>query len=305
MSFWPNGSSTRPAISSPFGKRKVLTPGMSAFHEGIDSYGYAVNYAVTGGTVIFAGYNGGAGYEVRWNGDDGREHRDLHHVAGSLRVAKGQRIERGTPLGLQGRTGTATGVHNHHGVRVGGTFVDPMPILTSLPSSSAPAAGGTTPIHNLPKGDSMRQVFSTTGSGYVQTDEGFAGEGSPQIHNLFWRVINSDQSKNPFNNTGMPDQFNPVEINMMDQFLRLMVVSNQVGIKIDDAKLRDALNAALGQTKIRAELSDEEIKRLSAGLQIDTGISNEELAAAFDVAQPRIIKALLKAQGEALAGAAK
>ncbi len=271
MSFWPNGSSTRPAISSPFGPRKVITPGMSAFHEGIDSYGYTVNHAVTGGTVVFAGYNGGAGYEVRWNGDDGREHRDLHHVAGSLRVAKGQRIERGTPLGLQGRTGTATGVHNHHGVRVGGKFVDPMPILTALPSSSAPAGDGTTPLDNTTRKArpmySVIPIVGTGGSFVCSLITGLmTGIQSPYHRSLLFRVRD--------NNDG--DPMLPGEIEIVRGYLvQINPPANVQAAQIDYAKLQALIDAA-------NEDDTEKILGALSAISVKAGATPAEIAAEVD-----------------------
>ena len=43
----------------------------------------------------------------------------------SPKVSDGTHVVAGTPLGLEGRTGTATGCHVHFEVRVNGVAVDP------------------------------------------------------------------------------------------------------------------------------------------------------------------------------------
>ena len=40
-------------------------------------------------------------------------------------VADGQRIKKGTPIGIVGKTGRVTGPHLHWGVSLFGTYLDP------------------------------------------------------------------------------------------------------------------------------------------------------------------------------------
>jgi len=37
---YPNGTKTKPTVSSPFGPRKVTIPGASSNHQGVDFVGF-------------------------------------------------------------------------------------------------------------------------------------------------------------------------------------------------------------------------------------------------------------------------
>lgn len=145
---WPNGSKTRPNISSPFGPRKSPTAGASSQHRGTDFTGYATVRAIAPGTVVAvgtpAGWSGG-GTQV-WVQHEGFLTRSLHLVQGSPVVKVGQRVSEGQALGAMGKTGTATGVHHHLEVVVGGTQVDPVPFITSR--ISGPASGFSQEVAN-------------------------------------------------------------------------------------------------------------------------------------------------------------
>jgi murein DD-endopeptidase MepM/ murein hydrolase activator NlpD len=67
--------------------------------------------AAGAGIVVRAGWMHGYGYEVTIDHGDGRMTR-YSHLARTL-VLEGTQVVKGMPLGLAGRTGTATGVHLH------------------------------------------------------------------------------------------------------------------------------------------------------------------------------------------------
>jgi len=161
-------------------------------------------------------------------------------------------------------------------------------VETLAPSAAAPAASTPpTPITTKArKKNKMYLVWDTIGSGYLVTDDGFCGLASPQIYNLFYRLINSDQSHSPFGGTGTPDTFNKAETDMMNSTLKLMALSNRTGVAIDVPKLASALSDALG-TKFDH----------TSTAVVDPTV----LAAAFDIAVPRIAKAVNDVAAQRLA----
>lgn len=119
MALWPNGSTTIPRVSSEYGPRKAPIAGASTFHRGIDLVGFAINKSPVNGVVIFAAYNGGAGNHIRIREDGTGDTFDIMHNARFL-VSLGQRVTAGQDVGVQGMTGTATGVHCHFETHPGG-----------------------------------------------------------------------------------------------------------------------------------------------------------------------------------------
>ena len=119
---------TNGQISSYFGYRNVSVG--SSYHQGLDiwgSYGQAI-WAADGGEVTFAGWNnGGYGYLVVIRHDNGEETYYAH--CSSVAVSVGERVFQGQTIAYMGATGTASGVHVHFEVRVGGTPVDPLSCL--------------------------------------------------------------------------------------------------------------------------------------------------------------------------------
>lgn len=115
---WPNGSLDVPPVTEEFGWRTWTTP--ERMHWGIDLVGFDYVRSPVAGVVIFAGYNGGAGNEVRIRAADGSGDvfRLLHHRA--LWVVTGQTIDQGTVVGLMGSTGDSTGPHSHFETIPGG-----------------------------------------------------------------------------------------------------------------------------------------------------------------------------------------
>ena len=121
-------------ISSPFGPRKSMNTSKgktSSFHDGVDYATYNVKlaqYPVTDGVVLSCGTDwafGGAKYV--WVKYDSLGVKMLHYHLDSICVKKGQAVNKNTVLGYTGRTGRATGIHLHLGLKLlsGGGYIDP------------------------------------------------------------------------------------------------------------------------------------------------------------------------------------
>lgn len=137
---WPSSDHTV-TDQGDFGPRGCR--GCSSFHEGDDFNpgGGAPISVVADGTVIDAHCEGGGlGCQV-WvqhtiNGEPTVTVYG-HMQFGSLRVATGQEIDRGTVLGACGDTGASTGNHLHFEVHVGGVKVNPLPWLQAHVNDTA------------------------------------------------------------------------------------------------------------------------------------------------------------------------
>lgn len=121
---WPCPSSH--SISSYFGNRESPTAGASSYHQGIDiraSYGSAI-VAAASGTVEWANYSSSAGYWIGIYHGNGTYTVYMH--CSSLLVSAGATVSQGQTIALVGSTGYSTGNHLHFGVRINGTYVNPL-----------------------------------------------------------------------------------------------------------------------------------------------------------------------------------
>jgi murein DD-endopeptidase MepM/ murein hydrolase activator NlpD len=99
--------------------------GYRRMHAGIDfkaSHGTPI-YAVTDGTVSFAGRHGGHGNYVRLThgGGLGTGYAHMSRIA----VSNGERVRRGQVIGYVGSTGLSTGPHLHYEMYRNGSTVNP------------------------------------------------------------------------------------------------------------------------------------------------------------------------------------
>lgn len=88
-------------------------------------------YAAGPGTVITAGPMPGWGNTVRIDHGDGLVTLYAHMAWDSQRVAIGDAVTAGTPLGAEGSTGKSTGCHLHFEVQVRGVAIDPEPFMAA------------------------------------------------------------------------------------------------------------------------------------------------------------------------------
>ncbi len=98
-------------------------------HPGLDISALAGTpiLASASGTVTYAGTKVGYGKTVEIDHGFGYKTRYAH--AGSIQVARGERVDRGDLLGEVGKTGLATAPHLHYEVLVEGRQVDPRQYL--------------------------------------------------------------------------------------------------------------------------------------------------------------------------------
>ena len=114
-------------ISSPYGVLSIYQGRVSGFHGGAD-------FAADAGTPVRAAGRGivrlAEALPRRGNTvmiDHGWGVVTAYMHMQEVRVAAGQRVEKGDVVGLVGSTGLATGPHLHWGLRVNGVNVDPLP----------------------------------------------------------------------------------------------------------------------------------------------------------------------------------
>lgn len=118
-------------ITYPFGTRVIF--GKKEHHSGVDLVAIAENggavsdwvCAFDSGEVIEAGYNSRSGYYCKIRHDETLVTLYCHFKKGTLRVKKGDKVEKGAVLGFMGSTGRSTGAHLHLGISLFGEWVDP------------------------------------------------------------------------------------------------------------------------------------------------------------------------------------
>ncbi|MGE3192726.1 MAG: M23 family metallopeptidase [Microbacteriaceae bacterium] len=126
----------RPArgyITSGFGRRVPPVPGASRYHLALDlsgpSYCGSPIYAAHGGTVTYAGPNGGLGNYIQIDHGNGYVTGYAHLQNGGIGVSIGDSVGPGQNIGNAGTTGLSTGCHLHFILRDNGTPIDPLAFL--------------------------------------------------------------------------------------------------------------------------------------------------------------------------------
>ena len=119
-------------VTSKFGYRASLTTSngnTSTFHSGTD---YGTNtkkipqYAIEDGEVLTATKASDGALYV-WVSYPRLGVKFLHYHLDSIKVKAGQKVDKNTILGYTGKTGKATGIHLHLGIKrlSGGGYIDP------------------------------------------------------------------------------------------------------------------------------------------------------------------------------------
>lgn len=109
-------------VTSPFGKRSVIKTSAgntSTTHNGTD-YGTSgkkiPQYAIEDG-YVFAAAKASDGAKYVWVIYPRIKKAFLHYHLDTISVKAGQAVKKGTKLGTTGKTGKATGIHLHLGIR--------------------------------------------------------------------------------------------------------------------------------------------------------------------------------------------
>ena len=127
--WYPTGSFSWPCtgiLTSRFGYRSLLG---STYHSGIDignSYGTSI-YASDGGTVTYSGWMSGYGYLIII--DHGNGYQTYYGHNSSLVASLGQKVHKDQLIARMGSTGRSTGNHCHFGIKLNGTFLNPLNYL--------------------------------------------------------------------------------------------------------------------------------------------------------------------------------
>ena len=125
-------------ITSPYGMRTIN--GVTSMHNGIDLVAKSTNGAScvdyitahTSGTVSSVGYEpDGAGNYVYIEIASNVFMAYFHLANNTIRVKKGDKVNKGQIIGYMGNTGRSTGSHLHFGIKEKGKWIDPTPYLDS------------------------------------------------------------------------------------------------------------------------------------------------------------------------------
>ncbi|MEO0093250.1 MAG: peptidoglycan DD-metalloendopeptidase family protein [candidate division WOR-3 bacterium] len=113
-------------VSSGYGYRRDPFTGRKVMHNGIDIVappGTPI-VATADGRVCFAGIRPGYGKVIEI--DHGYGYITFYGHCQSIRKGYGEKVTRGEVIATVGRSGKTTGYHLHYGVKVSGTWVNPL-----------------------------------------------------------------------------------------------------------------------------------------------------------------------------------
>jgi murein DD-endopeptidase MepM/ murein hydrolase activator NlpD len=135
-----------PRVTSRFSKsRQHPILGYARAHNGVDYHapaGAPVG-SVAPGVVTLAGWTSGGGRTVKVRHPNGYETEYLH--LSSIAVRSGARVGQGDLVGRVGKTGLATGVHLHYGMKRNGRYVNPIVEHRNMPPGE-PVAAALLPV---------------------------------------------------------------------------------------------------------------------------------------------------------------
>lgn len=138
---YPDGTTTRPKVSSPFGPRDPSI-GISSLHAGADLIGFTTIRAIADGIVTRSGWmNNAAGNTVTIDHGDGLTSIYMHNAG--HHVLRGDRVHEGQALAVMGDSGNASGKCLHLEIRVNGRSIEPLGYIAAR--LTKPALAGLTP----------------------------------------------------------------------------------------------------------------------------------------------------------------
>lgn len=179
-------------VTSPYGKRNFISTSAgttSSFHYGTD---YGTNgkklpqYAIEGGVILSCG-SAKDGAKYVWVKYPRIGKKFLHYHLDSIAVKAGQTVAKGTLLGKTGKTGKATGVHLHLGVKdlKTGNYEDPEKFSAKYTEQYDYTCG------NYAVAADVLNVRSGAGTQYkIKTFSQFTSNAQKQIKQLCGKKIN-------------------------------------------------------------------------------------------------------------------
>ncbi len=185
-------NSAKHYVTSPYGKRNTISTSAgqtSSFHYGTD---YGTNgknlpqYAIEEGVIPSCG-TARDGAKYVWVKSPRTGKKMLHYHLDSIAVRAGQKVSRGTLLGKTGKTGKATGVHLHLGVKDIKTdaYEDPEKFAASYVGQYGYTCGDYTVTADV------LNVRSGAGAQYkIKTFAQFTSNAQQQIMRLSGRKVN-------------------------------------------------------------------------------------------------------------------
>lgn len=188
---------TSSKINSDFGSRtfynKITKKTEIGHHNGIDMTGSNTIVSAFAGTITSTrnnidGYTEKykSGNYVTINHGNNIYSTYCHLKKNSICVKKGQFVDAGTKLGIMGKTGHATGIHLHFGIKKNGKFVDPKPYLLNKISN----INNIEIIYIVKKGDNLSKIakkYNTTWKAIYKKNKELIGD-NPNLILVGWKL---------------------------------------------------------------------------------------------------------------------
>ena len=185
-------------------------------------------HAPTAGTMNRRPADGGAGNSCRFAHDANPGWADVFSRLSRYAGADGQHYEQGEVIAFTGDAGGVIKHRHRHLLDPNGVRQNPWDHFTAI----VPVLNRIMPTVSRKRRRKMDLVWDTDGTGYLGTEDGLMGLASPQVYNLFYRVINSNQGNSPFVNGARPDTFNLAEVGIMRASLRLLTLSANTQVAV-------------------------------------------------------------------------
>lgn len=304
---------TSVGITSRYGWRVLKVSGLRNFHKGYDTAN-GENYphsAFADGIVTHSPQtkkDPEKGWYIQY-GIPGVIEISQHSLEAPAYFKVGQRVHMGDIIGRAGKSALgASGRHVHNALWLGGVHVDPLTILrpgqavtVSYGGNSIAAPVPAKPFDNSAarrrRANSMFDIYwtgptpgKTHISGRMITAHGSFHVPNMQILGLLERRRNATWN-------AVADEMLDAEHDIINGYMRACFRAAMTDVAFDYAKFNVAL------TESFAKLGKDLVVDLTTG-EKGNEIDAAELAAAVNLAVPRIVNAMIKQQGEALTAAA-